>query len=54
MGHRWKSLFTGVNSLRAGWINGVTDRENEILKEYCCFAQLLLLIEFYRTLELLY
>ncbi|KAF8850797.1 alpha-ketoglutarate-dependent sulfonate dioxygenase [Acephala macrosclerotiorum] len=34
----WKSLFTGVNSLRDGWINDVTDRENEILKDY--FKQL--------------
>jgi hypothetical protein len=54
MGHRWKSLFTGVNSLRAGWINGVTDRENEILKGYCCSTQLRLIIEFYPTVELLY
>ncbi|KUJ14280.1 taurine catabolism dioxygenase [Mollisia scopiformis] len=34
----WKSLFTGVNSPRDGWINGVTERENEILKDY--FKQL--------------
>jgi hypothetical protein len=43
MGHRWKSLFTGVNSLRAGWVNDVTDQENEILKEYCLSTPLLLL-----------
>ncbi|RFU27149.1 hypothetical protein B7463_g9179, partial [Scytalidium lignicola] len=30
----WKSLFTGVQSLRDGRINGVTNRENEILKAY--------------------
>ena len=31
----WKGIFTGVNSLSAGHINGVTERENEILKDYC-------------------
>ena len=31
----WKGLFTGVNSLQAGHINNVTERENEILKDYC-------------------
>ncbi|KAE8445403.1 hypothetical protein EG329_013416 [Mollisiaceae sp. DMI_Dod_QoI] len=34
----WKALFTGVNSLQAGHVNGVTERENEILKDY--FKQL--------------
>lgn len=33
----WKALFTGVNSLQAGHVNGITERENEILKDYCSF-----------------
>ena len=36
----WKGLFTGVTSLQAGHINDVTERENEILKDYC-FSSLL-------------
>ncbi len=31
----WKSLFGAGHQIEAGWINGVTERESEILKAYC-------------------
>ncbi len=31
----WKSLFGAGHQIAAGWINGVTERESEILKDYC-------------------
>ena len=31
----WKSLFAIGGQVRAGWINDVTERESEILKNYC-------------------
>jgi len=31
----WKSLFGAGHQVHAGWINGVTERESEILKAYC-------------------
>ena len=31
----WKSLFGAGHQVAAGWINGVTERESEILKQYC-------------------
>ncbi|KAK4458541.1 alpha-ketoglutarate-dependent sulfonate dioxygenase, partial [Cladorrhinum samala] len=35
----WKSLFGAGHQVAAGWINGVTERESEILKQY--FTQLI-------------
>ncbi|KAI2468787.1 taurine catabolism dioxygenase [Annulohypoxylon bovei var. microspora] len=35
----WKSLFGAAGQVEAGWINGVTERESEILKAY--FLQLI-------------
>ncbi|KAI1385000.1 taurine catabolism dioxygenase [Hypoxylon trugodes] len=35
----WKSLFGAAGQVEAGWINGVTERESEILKDY--FLQLI-------------
>ncbi|KAK3681331.1 hypothetical protein B0T22DRAFT_531235 [Podospora appendiculata] len=35
----WKSLFGAGQQVEAGWINGVTERESQILKEY--FKQLI-------------
>ncbi|KAK1756633.1 alpha-ketoglutarate-dependent sulfonate dioxygenase [Echria macrotheca] len=35
----WKSLFGAGHQVKAGWINGVTERESEILKSY--FYQLI-------------
>ncbi|KAL4780621.1 hypothetical protein BJX76DRAFT_360675 [Aspergillus varians] len=35
----WKSLFGAAGQVRAGWIEGVTQRESEILKKY--FLQLI-------------
>ncbi|OAA61706.1 alpha-ketoglutarate-dependent sulfonate dioxygenase [Niveomyces insectorum RCEF 264] len=35
----WKSLFSAGHQVHAGWINGVTPRESDILKEY--FLQLI-------------
>ncbi|SPO06792.1 related to taurine dioxygenase [Cephalotrichum gorgonifer] len=35
----WKSLFGAAHQVAAGWINGVTERESEILKDY--FTQLI-------------
>jgi len=31
----WKSLFGAGHQVRAGWINEITERESEILKDYC-------------------
>jgi hypothetical protein len=31
----WKSLFGAASQVQAGWINGVTERESEVLKAYC-------------------
>jgi hypothetical protein len=31
----WKSLFGAAGQVQAGWINGVTERESEVLKAYC-------------------
>jgi hypothetical protein len=31
----WKSLFGAAHQIEAGWINGVTERESDILKAYC-------------------
>lgn len=31
----WKSLFGAAHQVKAGWFNGVTERESEILKTYC-------------------
>lgn len=31
----WKSLFGAAGQVENGWINGVTERESEILKDYC-------------------
>lgn len=31
----WKSLFGAGHQVHAGWINGVTERESDILKDYC-------------------
>ncbi|KAL7629487.1 hypothetical protein AAE478_001007 [Parahypoxylon ruwenzoriense] len=36
----WKSLFGAAGQVEAGWINGVTERESEILKAY--FNQLII------------
>ncbi|KAI0378110.1 taurine catabolism dioxygenase [Hypomontagnella monticulosa] len=35
----WKSLFGAAGQVEAGWVNGVTERESEILKAY--FLQLI-------------
>jgi len=35
----WKALFTAGEQVKHGWINGVTDRESDILKAY--FLQLI-------------
>jgi alpha-ketoglutarate-dependent taurine dioxygenase len=35
----WKSLFGAAHQIEAGWIDGVTRRESEILKAY--FTQLI-------------
>lgn len=31
----WKSLFGAAHQVEHGWIEGVTPRESEILKQYC-------------------
>ena len=31
----WKSLFGAAHQVHAGWINGVSERESDILKDYC-------------------
>lgn len=31
----WKSLFGAGQQVHHGWIDGVTDRESDILKAYC-------------------
>jgi alpha-ketoglutarate-dependent taurine dioxygenase len=31
----WKSLFGAGHQVHAGWYNGVTERESDVLKEYC-------------------
>lgn len=31
----WKSLFGAAGQVENGWIEGVTKRESEILKQYC-------------------
>ncbi|EXJ80743.1 hypothetical protein A1O3_07027 [Capronia epimyces CBS 606.96] len=35
----WKGIFVAGEQIKPGWINGVTDRESEILKDY--FLQLI-------------
>jgi hypothetical protein len=32
---RWKSIFGAGQQINKGWINDVTERESNLIKDYC-------------------